>query len=231
MTDHSPKEFSVPSLGALREELRRVGASGAPTKQQIPRHRLVWTLVALTIFGTSFGGALLYGGGSETDERPRAPIAGGFSADGPVYESLHGLVAESDLIVMGTVEDSFIGKVHDDDPTGQFPSRDLHTVVRVEELLKGSKPGDEITVVTIELAFAGPNLDDWREPGDRVLLFLTRSSETPGAFILANINYLQTAYSIQGDDVGTTIGGDTTGLAERISALSLVDLRRAIRVP
>jgi hypothetical protein len=50
------------------------------------------------------------------------------------------LACKSSLVRVGTVTDSRIGKVFDDDPTGNYPTQFLHTVVHVDECLKGIRP-------------------------------------------------------------------------------------------
>jgi hypothetical protein len=44
------------------------------------------------------------------------------------------------VVRVGIVTDSRIGKVFDDDPTGNYPTQFLHTVVHVDECLKGIRP-------------------------------------------------------------------------------------------
>ena len=103
----------------------------------------------------------------------------------------------------------------------------FNTVVRVDEILKGSAPSAAVTVKTLELAFGGPGPEEWRKPGERVLLFLSPSRETTGLYILANTNYSQTAYIFQGEDVRATVGDR---LSEKIAALSLPEVSQAVRV-
>jgi hypothetical protein len=153
---------------------------------------------------------------------------GGFAADGPLYESFDQLVSQSNLIVTGTVQETVVGKVFGDDPTGKYPTRHLHTVIGVEEVLKGSDVR-EVTVITDELAFTGTNTEEWRTQGSGALLFLTPSSENKGLHLLANINYIQTVYTLHGDDVRKTMGGDLYGLNDRIAEMSLPDIRETIR--
>jgi hypothetical protein len=165
---------------------------------------------------------------SDSSERETGENVGGSVGHGrSSYKSVRELVEKSDLIGVGTVAKSYIGKVYADDPTGQYPTRDLHTIVNLEEILKGSANSDQVTIVTLELAFAGPNQPDWRQPGERVLLFLTSSKETPDFFTLSN--YFQTAYLIVGDDVRRAIAGDTSGVAGSIAGMSLSEVRQTAR--
>jgi hypothetical protein len=160
-------------------------------------------------------------------ELSRQREAGGFGADGPLYESLDELVSKSDLVVIGTVGQTLVGKVFGDDPTGKYPTRHLHTVIGVGEVLKGPDVG-EVTVITDEVAFTGTNTEEWRTQGSRVVLFLTPSKDNEGLHILANINYIQTAYTLHGEDLRKTMGGDLYGLNDRIAGMSLPELRRAV---
>lgn len=157
------------------------------------------------------------------------PTEGGFSGgDDTVYDTVDELVGKSDLILVGTVMESVVGEVFDDD--AEYPTRIVHTTVAVEEALKGSGSEGDVMVPTDELAFVG-NEDDWREPGYRVLLFLTPSRERDEPFyILSNVNYLQTTYFVDGDEIepGMESHTDITGLSERVAAMTLPELREFI---
>lgn len=111
----------------------------------------------------------------------------------------------------------------------EYPTRELTTVVRVDDVLKGSVRAQLVAVETLELAFGGPALPDWRKPGTRVLLFLSpsREPETGEVYIPANTNYSQTAYVIKGQDITAAVDDP---LSERIAALSLPEVRQAVRV-
>jgi len=147
-----------------------------------------------------------------------------------VYGSVKELVLESDLIVISTVTGTVVGDTHTEGPEDDFPTRLLHTTVRVEESLKGEAlPDDRLIVRTDELAFVGPGVEDWREPGTRVLLFLTPSREQAGLHILANLNYLQTAYLVSGDDIRRMVGGDVSQVSQELAAMSTEELREAVR--
>jgi hypothetical protein len=138
------------------------------------------------------------------------------------------LVRKSDLIVIGTVEESVVGEVSDDDP--ECPTRNVHTTVSVEDALKGSAPEGDVIVPTLELAFNG-NEEDWRVPGHRVLLFLTPSRERDEPFyILSNVNYLQTTYFVDGDEIepGVEPHTDITGLSERVAKMTVPELREFV---
>jgi hypothetical protein len=143
------------------------------------------------------------------------------------FESLRDLTAESDLVVIATVEESRVADVID--KGAEFPTRTIHTSVAVEEVLKGSSASGGVVVSTHELAFGGPGFEDWRQPGHRVLLFLTSSRETPDAYVLSNLAYYQAAYFVAGEEIDITVGGDVTGLSERIAAMTLSELREQVQ--
>jgi hypothetical protein len=190
------------------------------------RVRIVLALAALAaVLAASIGIALLLDSESDPATQVNRPV-GSFAGHGPSYSSLKELAAHSELVVVGTVTSSGIGKVFDDDPTGEYPTRLLHTAVGIEESLRGSIASDEVTIVTDELAFAAPNLTDWREPGTRVLLFLTPSTETTGYYVLTNLNNTQTAYFVQGDDLEAAVGDPLSG---RVAAMSLSEIRREVQ--
>jgi hypothetical protein len=150
--------------------------------------------------------------------------ARGFVASGPRYSSLEELVAAGHLILTATVED--VLAAGSEGPPGEEISH-LDTVVRVGEVWKGSAPGATVTVRTLELAFAGPNAKEWRQHGERVVLFLSPSTENEGLYIPAKVNYNQTIYVVTDDDLLATFPDDE--LAQRVAAMTLPQLRRTVR--
>lgn len=144
-----------------------------------------------------------------------------------LFRSVAEIIGRSHLIVIGTVEESIVGEVSDDDP--EYPTINVHTTVAVEEALKGSAPGGEVIVPTLELAFTG-NDEDWREPGHRVLLFLTPSRERDAPFfVLSHINYWQTVYFIDGDDIEPGSDQDRFyRLSEKVAEKSVPELRELV---
>jgi hypothetical protein len=225
MTDHANKKHRIPALDELRDEFARVAQDESrSSKSRRPRSRVL-ALAGLVIAsaGATATGIILT---SDADQvsAPRGPVAG-FEASGPRYASLPELVAKTDLVVVGTVQEVLPPKVIEaEDP--EFPTRVFETVVRVEEALKGSAPSGVVTVKTLELAFSGPGAEEWREPGDRVLLFLSPSRESRGLHILANTNYSQTAYLIQGKDLVAAVDDP---LGKQVAALSVAELRQAVQ--
>lgn len=164
--------------------------------------------------------------GPSTSEKPSQSgerASGGFMGSGPSFRSLDQMVATADLVVMGTVTDVRPGEV---EAAGTLePVRDLNAVVSVDEVLKGPAPEGPVVVKTLELAYAGPYAKEWRRPGERVLLFLSHSRETPGLYIVAAVSYDQTAYILRGDDLVATLRDP---LSERVASLSLPELRREV---
>lgn len=145
---------------------------------------------------------------------------GGFQASGPTFLSLDELVKESDLVVVGTVTEVLPGEV---DAAGTPEAQEhLNTVVRVEEVLKGAISSDVVTVKTLQLAYARPYME-WRQPGERVLLFLSPSRETPELYIIPS--HSQSAYILRSSDIVATVD---QRLSNRVASLSLPELRRAV---
>ncbi len=186
--------------------------------------------------GQGAGGAPSAAQGARTPEdaapsRSEKPAAaserasGGIMASGPSFRSLDQMVATADLVVIGTVTDVRPGEVTAAGTPEEV--RDLNTVVSVDEVLKGPAPEGPVVVKTLELAYSGPYAKEWRRPGERVLLFLSRSreKETPGLYIVAAISYDQTAYILRGDDLVATLRDP---LSERVTSLSLPELRREV---
>ncbi|MGH3029224.1 MAG: hypothetical protein ACRDNE_00380 [Gaiellaceae bacterium] len=225
MADPVDKTHRMRALDELRDEFVRVAHAESRSPRPRPR-RLAVSLASLMLVtaGATAAGIIL------TSDADQATVSQGpsaaFEASGPRYASLAELVIKSDLVVLGTVQEVLPAKVIEaEDP--QYPTRTFNTVVRVDEALKGSAPRGVVTVETLELAFREPGPEEWREPGERVLLFLTPSREpdTPELFILANTNYSQTAYVIQGEDIMAAVGDE---LSEEVATLSLAELRQAV---
>jgi hypothetical protein len=143
------------------------------------------------------------------------------------YQTLEELVTESELILVGTVGESRVADVMD--KNSDYPTRIIHTEVVVDEVLKGSVSG-EIIVATQELAFGGPGVEEWRQAGHRVVLFLTQSLEKIGVYVPSNLSYFQAAYSVTGEDLEITVasGADVTRLNHRVAAMPLSELREKV---
>lgn len=219
------KDHRIRALNELRDEFARVARAEAPSPRPWPRRVSVALIGLMLATAGATAAGIMLASGSDQATVSQGP-SGAFEASGPRYASLAELVIKSDLVVVGTVQEVLPPEVIEaEDP--EFPTRTVNTVVRVDETLKGSAPGGVVTVETLELAFREPGPEEWREPGERVLLFLTpsREPETPELFILANTNYSQTAYVIQGEDVVATVDDE---LSEEVGALSLADVRQAI---
>lgn len=174
-----------------------------------------------------------------------------------VFESLGEMTATADLVAVGTVAETTVGKVIPD-PAGSagpsypdpwnntegtaetipppppeepedetvelYPTRFFDTSVKVEEVLKGEAAADTITVETLEDAYCPPT--EWREPGTRALLLLSRSEEAPGAYVPMNIS--QSAYIVRGGDLVAARRDRFVPLVGRVAGLSLPELRREV---
>lgn len=226
MTDHLRGTHQIPALEELRDEFVRVGAANSRSGMS-PALRSVAVVVAvLSVILAGTTATFIINSDSDRATEPSGPMAGGFEASGPRYASLQELVTATDLVTIGTVREVLLGEVTPDEGSGQYATRDLNVVVTVDEALKGSVPAGVVTVKTLELAFGQQGREEWREPGKRVLLFLSPSRETPGLHILANVNYSQTAYVIQGDELATAVWDP---LGNRVAAMSLSELRQAVQ--
>jgi hypothetical protein len=220
------KELSLPALAELHDEFLRVAANERRSSNR-GLSRTAMALVGLGLFVAAiFLAELIFDSDAQPERRATRPAVGAFAGHGPSYSSLRELADNSSLVVVGTVTDTRIGQVFDDDPTGQYPTRLLHTGMSIDEVLKGPTPSGDLTIATDELAFAAPNLDDWRKAGTRVLLFLTPSRE--GRYVLANLDYPQTAYFVRGEDIEAAMGDP---LSTRIASMSLSDVRQRVLQP
>lgn len=161
------------------------------------------------------------------------PPEGSSAGHGFISDSVNALVRTSDLILIGTAQDTRVAEVIGEGPDDEFPTRIVHTTVAVEEVLRGSDSERCVVVSTDELAFRGPGIEDWRETGRRVLLFLSRSPDpkNPGVYVSANLTPFQAAYFVVGDELelATGLGFDVYGLNRRIAAMSLPLLRERVR--
>lgn len=231
----------IPALDQLRAEFARVASADAESPRS-PRVRP--RLVALALLTFVAAATTVVALRSISGDRAReqaaaerrggdavAPPAPAFAGHGDAYTNVGQLIRASDLILIGTVEDSVVAEVVGEGPDDAFPTRTLHTTIAVEEELRGAAPDSRIVVRTDELAFRGPGIEDWRQPERRVLLFLTRSSEVdrPGFYVPANLAFLQTAFFARGDEIEMTVGGDVNGLSQRIAAMRLPELRERAR--
>ncbi|MFQ5524281.1 MAG: hypothetical protein ACE5F5_12030 [Acidimicrobiia bacterium] len=136
------------------------------------------TLVAV-VLAVLVGGALIYLVLNPPDPGSRAEMLlppPGTPGHASTYEEL---LSEPDLIVVGTVESSTLGRsVGEDIPQVQFEE----TALRVDKVLAGSTIA---TNILIETDTIGVDYDrDWRKAGTRVLAFLwlKRDAESGGQY-------------------------------------------------
>lgn len=209
---------------------------------------LATCLVALL----AVGGFIVFAPSNDEKEpyQSASNLSGGFHSE-LMFESLDQMSATADLVVIGTVTNVQPGKVttvtHDTSanyPEGSnaigaqestAPSeegveveeiRDLDSTVQIDEVLKGTAPPDSITVSSLEDAYSGPYNMDWRNPDQRVLLFLSRSTETPGLYIPAMASYEQTVYLVEGDTLTATATNHTEEPVQaKVTSLSLPTLQ------
>lgn len=223
----------IPALDALREDFLQVARAGVPASAS-RRVRLVGAGLAGLVLAVAVAAVVASrpGSGSVSQDpgldrliAPRTSPA--FVSTGPEYETLDALVRASELVVAGTVKEVRPGgEVVDIDP--EYPTRFLHTVIRVEDELKGSV-GAEVTVSTIEAAYAqapgGPDME-WRERGQRVLLFLMPSPE--GDRLRVPTSYGQSVYRVEGGSVAPLGAPARDGRSGPVGAVPLSRLREAV---
>jgi hypothetical protein len=250
MSKQTESEHQIPALDELRAGFAGVAAADAGAQRSRRMRPFVAALGVLAFAASASVVAVNLGSrdpGEESSassprEQPAAeqeregeastpPAPAGFAAHGIAYQTVLELVRASDLILIGTVDETRVAKEIGEGPEDQFPTRILQTTVAVEELLLGSGSESSVVVATDELAFRGPGIEDWRESGQRVLLFLTgsRDPNEPDVYVPANLAYLQTAYFAVGEELDMTVGGDIEGLSQRIAAMRVPDLRERVR--
>lgn len=159
----------------------------------------------------------------------------GFAVSGPQFESIQELTANSDLVVLGSVQEVQSGEVLEtEDP--ENPTRRVNTVVQVETVLKGEYSQELITVATLELAYASPPegpVPDWRRAGTRVVAFMAESKEgaqgNDGEPLFFPVSYSQAFYIIEGEQLTAAYQeSDQSLLSERIERMTLPELIAAL---
>jgi len=226
MRDDVGGKGCIRALDELRAELLHAARNHSAS---VPRAHLSFRNVVLgavaLLVAVAAAGILIRS--DENGAGPRRRPAGGSAASGTQYTSPAELMDRSELVVTATVQQVVVGEVvaePDDDP---HPTRWLDTTLMVEEVLKGP-PSDTVVVETLEFAFGGRA--EWRKPGQRVLLFLSPSTEEPRLFILSNGGegpaYGQAAYILRDEDVIATTDDE---IAEKVAGLSLSELREKAR--
>jgi hypothetical protein len=227
-TERTPRRGRFwPALPALR---RAAVAAAVVLIVAAPALSPAVRATVVDLFGTGQAASTVQGGeaaqgtGREAGEDASGEQApSGFVGSGSTFESLDQMVATADLVVMGTVTNVRPGEVE----AAGTPEEVVHlnAVVGVDEVLKGPAPEGPVVVKTLELAYSGPYAKEWRRPGERVLLFLSRSRETAGLYIPAAISHDQTAYILQSDDLVATVSDP---LSDRVAGLSVPELRREV---
>jgi hypothetical protein len=245
---------AIPALGKLREEFVRAAQadSRSTSRGRVPR-----LAAGLAAAGAIVAIAIVVDRGDEptapsVSDRAATPgdtagsLApapqlgqgaapdvghGGFAAYEPQFQTVEALAQASTLVISGTVKDVRPGgEVVDIDP--EYPTRFIDTLVGVDEVLKGSAASGEVTVKSIELAYANPPGTpagtpdrEWRAPGERVVAFLTNLGSGP---IFGPTSYAHSLYRIKGADI-EVLSQAPGSLSERIASMSLSELRSAVR--
>jgi hypothetical protein len=262
-TNETPR---LPVLDQLRDEFLRVARAetSSPTRRR-SRLLVVGVAAVMLVVGGAIAGFLL---NTDTDQATTPPPPpGGIEASGPIFGSLDELVANSDLILVGTVQEVQLGPaegfddegegdlqlrpdeiVDDHAPEGpeeEYPTRDLNTVIAVDDVLKGSTPTNTVTVATLELAYGRGVNDptDWRQPDVRVVAFLSKSPEERPVYIPSYVdeataeserrepgpNYRQSFYIVDGEDLVAAVHEPALPLNAQIEAMSPTELSQAVR--
>ena len=237
MTDHADRTSRIPALIELREGFVDAARRGAGVERQ--RHDrqlagalavmclLVVTAVLIATDGEDGNSQALRAEANELIEPQTAP---GFVSGGPEYETLGQLTTNSSRVVAGTVQAVRSGgEIVDIDP--EYPTRFIHAVVKVDEVLKGSTGPSTVTVRTVESAYAAvpgasgePDLE-WRRPGERIVAFLAPSPD--GGALAVPTSYSQSFYRLKGADV-EPLAASGGNAADR-HAMPLSDFAAAVR--
>lgn len=193
-------------------------------------------LAALALLSAGAAARILLGSEIQPQLPPRtADEPGGAAAQPPAYvgfvqyQTLAQLVVNSDVIVVGTVDEVLPGPVIPDeggDP--RFDTRYVNTTLTVDETWKGTV-SDTVTVTTNELAYGNPGGgSEWREPGVRVIAFLVPTdSDTADPSLIVTADEAG-IYIVRGDIVVPTVSG-TTSIGEEISGFSMEELRERVQ--
>jgi hypothetical protein len=211
-------QHHIRALGELREEFMRVARAESRMPSKRGKHRV--RLTALTLVGLALfaGGAAARMVIDSAPEKAPPPAYAGFTR----YQTLLEIVANSDLVVVGTVQEVAVGEAIPSEDG--FPTQYLNTVLKVDEAWKGS-PGDTVTVATIDVAYGNPGVgSEWRQPGVRVVAFLAPGdSGPPGLFYPSDEPAI---YVLSGDQVIPTVQAP---LSTQIAAMSFQELSEAVR--
>jgi hypothetical protein len=195
-----------------------------PSKRHIKLAPLA--LAGLVLFAAGAAARITIGsGGGVPSEAARSPGGNGQPpayAGFTQYQTLPEIVLNSDLVIVGTVQEVAPGYVEPSEDG--FPTRYLNSVLKVDEAWKGS-PGETVTVATNELAYGSPGGgSEWREPGVRVVAFLASGDGgPPGVFYPADEPAI---YVLSGEQVIPTVGSTLSG---QIAAMPVEELRQAVQ--
>lgn len=129
------------------------------------------------------------------------------------FQALPEMVATSDVVVVGTVRSVESRAVGPQEEEIQY----LDATVGVESVLKGSMSDPMVTVSTRELSYSPPHVD-WRQPGQRVLAFLSRTRGDQAAGRYHPVNQSQSMFALSGNTLRATVSDP---LARQIGAMTL----------
>jgi hypothetical protein len=160
----------------------------------------------------------------------------GFAADEPTFSTLGELVTHADLVVVGTVAQVEQGRILEAENPDE-PARELNTDIRVEDVLKGSTSSSLVTVATLELAYGGAEGDprrDWREPGVRVVAFISQNPEGGSLYIPTYVpelgpSYSQSFFIADGEKLMAAVQDPELALNGQIERMSLTTLGQSVR--
>lgn len=219
----------IRALEQLRGEFARVAQleSRRPARRGL---RLAsFALAGLVLLASGTAARILISGSVGEGARVSNSLPAGGKAQPPAYagftqsQTLRELVANSELVVVGTVQEVTPG--YEEPSEDAFPTRYLNTVLKVEETWRGT-PAETITLATNELAYGNPGGgSEWRSPGVRVVAFLVPGDSGPsGLFYPADEPGI---YVVNGDQVDATVRGTTVG--DQIASMTLEELRQAVQ--
>lgn len=231
----------LPALEELREQFLDVARheAGGPRSARRGYVAASLTIVALlamtaVVLASQNGDTRAVPSFAQVDRLLEPVSALGFSAREKQYSTMGELVDESRLVVRGTVaEVRSGGEIADIDP--EYPTRLIDAVIKVEEVMKGSSELPQVTIRSIDLAFARPpgapasepNLE-WRKLDQRILVFLAPSPT--GGSALVPTNYGQSVYRVRGGKAVPLYEPPAAAARRSHSrAIALSKVRRAVR--
>ena len=223
MTPATDSPSDLPALAVLRQGLVDAARSDSRRSER-PRTWVAAAAVgALCVLVATTAVAVLFGddgpapGGKAAANQLVTPASGpGLVFDGDDHLTFEQLVDRSELVVAATVlEVRPADEIVDIDP--EYPTRVVHAVLEVDDVLKGPRARSEATVATIETAYAPvpgapPHSSlEWRRRGEQIVAFLTPAPPGFGELYVPT-SYSQSFYRLVGNRVLPLTGGDARGM-------------------